>query len=95
MIIKTPIVDPDPIARLPDMSNDLIYGDASTFTNDGILQKEGASYTIQFLSTEFLSKESVDQLYEGCVLITPWKLLCNMVVIIAEMKKVSCLNFIE
>lgn len=52
---KTPIVDPDPIARLPDMSNDLIYGDASTFTNDGILQKEGASYTIQFLSTEFLS----------------------------------------
>lgn len=80
---KTPIVDPDPIARLPDMSNDLIYGDASTFTNDGILQKEGASYTIQFLSTEFLSKESVDQLYEGCV-ITPWKLLCNMVVIIAE-----------
>ena len=80
---KTPIVDPDPIARLPDMSNDLIYGDASTFTNDGILQKEGASYTIQFLSTEFLSKESVDQLYEGCV-ITPWKLLCNMVVMIAE-----------
>ena len=80
---KTPIVDPDPIARLPDMSNDLIYGDASTFTNDGILQKEGASYTIQFLSTEFLSKESVDQLYEGCV-ITPWKLLCNTVVIIAE-----------
>lgn len=65
------------------MSNDLVYGDASTFTNDGILQKEGASYTIQFLSTEFLSKESVDQLYEGCV-ITPWKLLCNMVVMIAE-----------
>ena len=70
---ETPIVDPDPVAKLPDLSKDLIYKDATSFTNEGIIQKEGASYSIQFLSSDFLSKGDVDQLYEGCV-VTPWKL---------------------
>ena len=82
----TPIVDPDPEPTLPDLSNNEIYKDAISLPNTGIEQKENANYNIHFMAAEDLYLDNLTMLYDGCV-ITPWKLLCNMVVMISERKE--------
>ena len=82
----TPIVDPDPEPTLPDLSNNEIYKDAISLPNTGIEQKENAKYNIHFMAAEDLYLDNLTMLYDGCV-ITPWKLLCNMVVMVSERKE--------
>ena len=82
----TPIVDPDPEPTLPDLSNNEIYKDAISLPNTGIEQKENANYNIHFMAAEDLYLDNLTMLYDGCV-ITPWKLLCNMVVMVSERKE--------
>lgn len=82
----TPIVDPNPEPTLPDLSNNEIYKDAISLPNTGIEQKENAKYNIHFMAAEDLYLDNLTMLYDGCV-ITPWKLLCNMVVMVSERKE--------
>ena len=82
----TPIVDPDPEPTLPDLSNNEIYKDAISLPNTGIEQKENTKYNIHFMAAEDLYLDNLTMLYDGCV-ITPWKLLCNMVVMVSERKE--------
>jgi len=83
---NTTIHDPDPEPIPPDLSKDPVYADAITFPSTGIIQKDNATYTIRFLDPDIISDSGNSMLYYGCV-ITPWKLLCNMVVMISEKKE--------